>query len=39
MSNRFDLFLDPSQMGEFSGEYQFNLSDEKDLSGHAGGKR
>ena len=31
-----DLFLNTSQVGEFSGQYQFNLSDEKDLSGHAG---
>ena len=36
MSNLFDLFLNTSQVGEFSGQYQFNLSDEKDLSGHAG---
>ena len=35
-SSTFDLFLDTSQLGDFSGEYQFNLSDEKDLSGHAG---
>jgi len=27
---------DPSQLGDFTGQYQFNLSDEKDLSGHAG---
>ena len=31
-----DLFLNTSQEGEFSGKYQFNLSDEQDLSGHAG---
>jgi uncharacterized repeat protein (TIGR03803 family) len=36
MSNLFNLFLDTSQVGHFSGEYQFNLSDEQDLSGHAG---
>ena len=30
------MFLDTSQVGEFSGQYQFNLSDEQDLSGHAG---
>ena len=36
MSNLFDVFLDTSQEGEFSGQYQFNLSDEQDLSGHAG---
>jgi hypothetical protein len=35
-SGLFDLFLDTSQIGEFSSQYQFNLSDEKDLSGHAG---
>ena len=35
-SDPFDLFLDTSQTGQFSGIYQFNLSDEKDLSGHAG---
>ena len=34
----FDLFLNTSQLGQFSGQYQFNLSDEKDLSGHAGRK-
>ena len=39
MSNELNLFLNPSQIGEFSGEYQFNLSDETDLSGHAGRKR
>ncbi len=36
MSNLFNLFLDTSQPGQFSGVYQFNLSDEQDLSGHAG---
>ena len=35
-SGLFDVFLDTSQVGQFSGEYQFNLSDEQDLSGHAG---
>ena len=35
-SNVFGLFLNTSQTGQFSGIYQFNLSDEKDLSGHAG---
>ena len=35
-SNPFDLVLNTSQTGQFSGIYQFNLSDEKDLSGHAG---
>ena len=35
-SNLFDLFANTSQLGQFSGQYQFNLSDEKDLSGHAG---
>ena len=35
-SNPFDLFLNTSQTGQFSGIFQFNLSDEKDLIGHAG---
>ncbi len=35
-SGQLDLFLNTSQAGDFSGEYQFNLSDEQDLSGHAG---
>jgi formylglycine-generating enzyme required for sulfatase activity len=35
-SGLFDLLLDTSQPGDFSGQYRFNLSDEKDLSGHAG---
>ena len=35
-SGLFDLLLDTSQIGDFSGEYLFNLSDQKDLSGHAG---
>ena len=35
-SSLFDLFANTSQVGVFSGQYQFNLSDEKDLSGHAG---
>ena len=35
-SNQFDLFLNTSQQGQFSGQYRFNLSDEKDLNGHAG---
>ena len=35
-SGLFDLFLNTSQEGEFSGQYQFNLSDEQDLSGWAG---
>ena len=35
-TNEFNLFLDTSQIGQFSGVYQFNLSDEQDLSGHAG---
>ncbi len=33
-----DLFLNTSQLGNFSGQYQFNLSDEQDLSGWAGGQ-
>ncbi len=37
-SNQFDLFLNTSQLGNFSGSYQFNLSDEQDLSGWAGGQ-
>ena len=36
MSNLFDVSLDTLAVGQFSGEYQFNLSDEQDLSGHAG---
>ena len=28
-----DLILNTSQQGQFTGQYQFNLSDEKDLSG------
>lgn len=36
-SGFLDLFLnETSQDGQFSGQYQFNLSDEQDLSGHAG---
>ncbi len=36
-SGLFRLILnDTTQDGQVSGEYQFNLSDEKDLSGHAG---
>ena len=38
-SNLFDLFLNTSQQGQFSGEYQFNLSDEKDLAATPVGKR
>jgi len=38
LSNRFDLFIDTSRLGKFSGTYQFNLSDEQDLSGWAGGQ-
>ena len=30
------LFVNTSQLGDFSGQYQFNLSDEQDLSGWAG---
>ena len=36
MSPVFDAIVDTSQIGEFSGQYQFNLSDEQDLSGWAG---
>ncbi len=35
-SNLFDMYLDTSQLGTFSGQFQFNLSDEQDLSGWAG---
>ena len=35
-SGLFDMYLDTSQVGQFSGIYQLNLSDEQDLSGHAG---
>ena len=35
-SSLFDMYLNTSQMGTFSGQYQFNLSDEQDLSGWAG---
>ena len=35
-SNLFDMYLNTSQAGTFSGQYQFNLSDEQDLSGWAG---
>ncbi len=35
-SGTFDLFLNTSKPGEFSGEYRFNLSDEQDISGWAG---
>ena len=35
-SGLIDLFFSPSQLGNFSGQYQFNLSDEQDLSGWAG---
>jgi uncharacterized repeat protein (TIGR03803 family) len=31
-----DLFVSPSQLGQYSGQYQLNLSDEQDLSGWAG---
>ena len=33
-----DLFLNPSQLGNFAGQYQFTLSDEQDLSGWTGGQ-
>ena len=35
-SGEFDLFVNTSQLGNFSGQYQFDLSDEQDLSGWAG---
>jgi hypothetical protein len=38
MSNLMDLFVNTSQLGNFSGQYQFSLSDEQDLSGWAGGQ-
>ena len=37
-SGLMDLFFSPSQVGNFSGQYQLNLSDEQDLSGWAGGQ-
>ncbi len=37
-SGLMDLFFTPSQLGNFSGQYQFNLSDEQDLSGWTGGQ-
>jgi hypothetical protein len=37
-SGLMDLFLNTSQLGNFSGQYQFSLSDEQDLSGWAGGQ-
>ena len=36
--NTFNLFLNTSQLGTFSGQYQFSLSDEQDLSGWTGGQ-
>ena len=36
LSDVYDVDLSTSQLGQFSGQYQFNLSDEQDLSGHAG---
>jgi hypothetical protein len=36
MSDLMDLFVNTSQLGNFSGQYQLNLSDEQDLSGWAG---
>ena len=36
MSPVFDVIVNTSQTGEFSGVYQFNLSDEQDLSGWGG---
>ena len=36
VSGLLHILLDTSQEGQFSGQYQFSLSDEKDLSGHAG---
>ncbi len=36
LSSLMKLFVNTSQLGDFSGQYQFNLSDEQDLSGWAG---
>lgn len=36
LSSLYNLFLDPTKLGEFSGQYRFDLSDQKDLNGHAG---
>ena len=35
-SSTFDVALESTTPGSFSGRYVFNLSDQKDLSGHAG---
>jgi probable HAF family extracellular repeat protein len=35
-SNLYDMFLNTSTTGDFTGQYLFNLSDQKDLAGHAG---
>ena len=37
-SSEFNLFLNTSQVGQFSGQYQFNLSDEQDLSAWTSGQ-
>jgi hypothetical protein len=37
-SGLMDLFVNTSQLGNFSGQYQLNLSDEQDLCGWAGGQ-
>ena len=37
-SGLMDLFFTPSQLGNFSGQYQFNLSDKRALSGWTGGQ-
>lgn len=36
LSSFFDVSLDTANLGNFSGQYQFNLSDQKNLDGHAG---
>ncbi len=37
-SGLMDLSFSPSQLGNFSGQYRLNFSDEQDLSGWAGGQ-
>ena len=36
ISSFFDVFLESSTTGHFDGQYRFDLSDQKDLNGHAG---
>ena len=37
-SSFFDVFLQSTTAGHFSGQYVFNLSDQKNLDGHLGGE-